>query len=104
KRETSARAADLRRAGAVSLLKKFRESENDQRKRIKERVHRHGNENRSAPLVGKSETGSEDEERDERGQMRVHGSEEQRVENYAESGAEITLEHAVEEETKNEFL
>ena len=34
----------------------------------------------------------------------MHSGEEQRVENYAKGRAKITLEHAVEEETKNEFL
>src|ERR1700736_1736520 len=113
-REANARATDLRRVRRsesvpwrtcpVSLLKDFGERENDESERIEERVHRHRNENRSTPLIGESETGSEDEERSERRQMRVHRGEKQRVENDAEGGAEITLEHAVEEETENEFL
>src|SRR5207237_3026398 len=54
-RAATTRRARLRQPRAVSLLKQFGKGEKDQLNRVKKRMHRHGNKDRSAPFVGKSE-------------------------------------------------
>src|SRR5262249_33309406 len=60
------REEHLRRGDSVSLLKQVREGKQDQLNGIKKSVHRHGDKNRAAPLVGKSETAGQDEKRQDR--------------------------------------
>ena len=67
-------------------------------------MHRHRDEDRATPLISESKTASQDKERRERRQMRVHGGKEQRVGDQPEKATEITPQNAVEEETKEKFL
>src|SRR4051794_12824479 len=98
------RGAGLRRRLAASLLDQLGKGKRRQSHRVKERVHGHGNENRTAPFVGDRETRSENKERRERRQVPMDSCEEERTQNYAGHPADITFGDAIEEESKDEFL
>src|SRR6266480_2810447 len=67
-------------------------------------MHRHGDEDRTAPFVGNGETTSQDEQRRKRREMRVRGREKQCVDRDPEKTAEITFDYPVEEKSKQKFL
>src|ERR1700736_3889928 len=92
------------RNGDVSLLKRVGKGQKDQLRGIEDSVHRHRNKDRSAPLVGKSETNPEDEQRQGRWQMGMRGGKEQRVRDNPDGNAQIATEHTINEKPKNEFL
>src|SRR2546429_7783513 len=67
-------------------------------------MHRHGDEDRTAPFVGNGEATSQDEQRRKRREMCVRGREEQCVHRDSEKTAEIALDYPVEEKSKKKFL
>ncbi len=84
----------------ASLRDHLGKGERRQGERVKKRVHRHGNENGTAPFVSDRETNSENEERRKRRKMRVHRGKKQRVCHHSHPTAEISFHHAIEKNRK----
>src|SRR5438876_1224042 len=98
------RAACLRRGRAVSLRHHLWKCQHGERDGIEERMHGHGDENRTAPFVGKRETTSQDKQRREGGKMCMRGGEQHRVPYDSDKTTEIAFEHAVKKKAEKKFL
>src|SRR3954471_13246347 len=101
--EAARPGADLLPIGSASLVTELRKGEEKQAQCIEDRMHRHRDQNRSTPFVGKGETNRQDKQRRKGGKMRVHRGKQQSGKDQTANPADIATQHAIKKKTENEF-